>query len=153
MGKKGKMLSANASNMTSYVTLALWQQMTDAETISFTFCFSLIIVFKLIAVTTTGGISETFFDEVETWISFGESIVTSNLHQLTCSKWEKITNYMMNRAGSNNATWILVKILTRWEVAQLENFEIDSHDGPFIFLLIKKSSSPLQIQSVIIILN
>lgn len=60
------MLSANASNMTLYVTLALWQQMTDAETISFTFCFSLIIVFKLIAVTTTGGISETFFDEVET---------------------------------------------------------------------------------------
>lgn len=49
-----------------YYTLALWQQMTDAETISFTFCFSLMIVFKFIAVTTTGGISEIFFEEVET---------------------------------------------------------------------------------------
>lgn len=124
-------------------TLALWQQMTDAETISFTFCFSLITVFKFRAVTTTGGISETVFDEVETWISFAKSIVTSNLHQLTCS------NQIMSTAGSDYATFIRVKRLTRWEVVQLENFEIDSHDGPFTFLLIRNISSPLQTTSTI----
>lgn len=77
-------------------TLALWQHMTEAETISFTFCFSLMIVFKLIVVTTTGGISEICFEEVETWISFGKSTATSNLHQLTCSECER-KNYLPTR--------------------------------------------------------
>jgi len=39
--------------------------MTDAETISFIFCFWLMIVFRFIAVTTTGGISATFLEDVE----------------------------------------------------------------------------------------
>lgn len=65
-------------------TLTLWQQITDADTISFTFCFSLMIVFKFIAVTTTGGISSLFFEEGRIRMSFGQSTVTSNLHQLTC---------------------------------------------------------------------
>lgn len=67
-----------------HYTLALWQQMTDAETISFTFRFSLVIVFKFIAVTTTGGISRVRYNQIETWMSFGKLIATSNLHQLTC---------------------------------------------------------------------
>ena len=59
------------------------------------FCFSLIIVFKLIAVTTTGGIS---FDEDDICMSFGESTVTSNLHQLTC------VNYNQAVTGENEST-------------------------------------------------
>ena len=89
--------------------------MTDAETISLRFCFSLVIVFRFIAVTTTGGILTIFFEDVKTWISFGESAKTSNLHQLT-----------------------------RWGTGRLENFEIDSHEGPFIFLLTRKVSKALQ---------
>lgn len=58
--------------------------MTDAETISFPFCFSLMMVFKFIAATTTGGISEIIVEEVGTLMSLGQSTVTSNLHQLTC---------------------------------------------------------------------
>lgn len=45
-----------------------------------------------------------------------------------------------------------LKCLTRWEAAQLENFEIDSQDGPFIFLLIMKSSKALHTTSIIKIL-
>jgi hypothetical protein len=57
--------------------------MTEAETISFTFCFSFMTVFRFIAATTTGGISSLLFDEDETCISFGDSTMISNLHQLT----------------------------------------------------------------------
>jgi hypothetical protein len=62
------------------------QLTTDADTISFMFCFSFMVVFKFIAVTTTGGITRVIFeeDEEETLMSLGESTVTSNLHQLTC---------------------------------------------------------------------
>jgi hypothetical protein len=62
------------------------QLTTDADTISFMFCFSFMVVFKFMAVTTTGGITRVIFeeDEEETLMSLGESTVTSNLHQLTC---------------------------------------------------------------------
>lgn len=59
--------------------------MTDAEAISFVLCFWFIIVFRLIAVTTTGGISPVFFELLAKLISLEQSTVTSNLHQLTCS--------------------------------------------------------------------
>lgn len=58
------------------------QQTTDADTISFMFCFSFMMVFKFIAATTTGGILEVIFGAE--FICLGESTVTSNLHQLTC---------------------------------------------------------------------
>lgn len=66
-------------------TLTILQQTTDADTISFMFCSSFRMVFKFIAVTTTGGISQVIFKEgEEILMSLGESTVNSNLHQLTC---------------------------------------------------------------------
>lgn len=60
------------------------QQTTDADTISFMFCFSFMVVFKFIAATTTGGILEMIFEVADVFMFLGESTVTSNLHQLTC---------------------------------------------------------------------
>jgi len=60
------------------------QQTTDADTISFMFCFSFMVVFKFIAATTTGGILEVIFEGGDVLMSLGEPTVTSNLHQLTC---------------------------------------------------------------------
>lgn len=66
------------------LTFTLEHEMMDAETISLIFCFSLIMVFRLIDVTITGGIPTVFLEDVDTWMSFGESTIISNLHQLTC---------------------------------------------------------------------
>lgn len=68
----------------------MWQKITDAEIISLTLCFSLIMVFKFMAATVTGGISTVNFDEVETPISLGQSTTTSNLHQLTCEEHKEL---------------------------------------------------------------
>lgn len=51
------------------------------------------IVFRFIAVTTTGGISATFFEDVEILMSFGLSTMTSNLHQLTCAEQREHQKY------------------------------------------------------------
>jgi hypothetical protein len=58
------------------------------------------VVFKFIAVTTTGGITRVIFDEdeEETLMSLGESTVTSNLHQLTC-KHKQAAKFKKEKGG------------------------------------------------------
>lgn len=41
--------------------------------------------------------------------------------------------------------------LTLWEAGQTENFETDSHEGPFTFLLTRKSSNALHMIVMVII--
>lgn len=132
-------------------TLAFWHEMTDADTISLTSCFSLTIVFKFIAVTITGGISTTFFEEDETRISLGESTVISNLHQLTCAReYQQISDWNFKkmhkrfyRHDFKRQKIHRIRNLTLWGAGQVENFDTDNQEGPFTFLLTRKSSKAL----------
>jgi len=54
------------------------------------------VVFKFIAVTTTGGVTGVIFEEF--LMSLGESTATSNLHQLTC-KQTKLLRLQKRKGG------------------------------------------------------
>lgn len=134
-------MGINNASYGSDKTLAFWQQMIDAEIISWAFCLSLITVFKLIAVTTMGGISTVYFEDDGISMSLGESILTSNLHQLTCVSNQELESLSVNKASHWKKT---IQInLTRWAAGEEEKLDTDNHEGPFIFLLTRKSSKAL----------
>lgn len=91
------------------------------------------------------------FEETAILTSLGESIVTSNLHQLTyvrikvylCKQLQACQIKSINRFYSINFSGL---ILTRRAAGQVEKLEIDNQEGPLIFLLMSKSSKALHIE-------
>ena len=76
------------------------------------------------------------FWKINCYLKFAPAHLFKVSHRHQTPKWTSST-YNMHTHRIRN--------LTRWWEGQLENFEIDSQDGPFIFLLTKKSSRALSI--------